>query len=288
MEKMKSIIIGSDGLIGSRIIFELKKKGEFFLSTSYKTKNSIFFLDISKPDFKTLDNLISESLDFAIISAGISQVAKCEREKEYSYACNVDGTLAIAKYFADRNITPILFSSDYVFDGENQNYTETSCTNPINNYGRQKAIIEEQISYATNNNFLLLRLSKVFTEPFDSNKSLTFEISSSLKKNQIVFAAYDQIFCPIYIGDLIKIIFELQQINAKGLFNICSENSISRYDLAFKIAKNLNIDTSMVKKISIDDLNKSFKMPKNLSMCCKKLKKTIPITFTSIENLIFK
>ena len=219
---------------------------------------------------------------YAIIFAGISNVSLCEKEKEYSYKCNVDGILKTVNYFYSNNIVPIVFSSDYVFDGKEGNYSEKSKLNTLNEYGRQKVELESYMLDNLADHCMVIRLSKVFDSKIHK-KNFLGEMISNLVHGTKLKLAYDQIFSPIHIDDLFDIIFQLHEINFRGLINVCGNESINRYNFGKKIAREYNIDEKLIEKISIDDLKENFKRPKNISMNCKKLYSHLDINFKSID-----
>ena len=46
-------------------------------------------------------------------------------------------------------------------------------------------------------------------------------------------------FNPLYVGTLIEYIFKLESLNLTGIFNLTSDQKITKYRFAVKIAKNL-------------------------------------------------
>ena len=112
----KTLIIGSEGRIGKRLFWEYKKEYPKLFVTSYNATNINQRLNLLDPDLSILEKNIDDSYLYGIIAAGITDVAFCEKNKEYAFKCNVDGVLKIAKFLYDSNIIPIVFYSDYVFD----------------------------------------------------------------------------------------------------------------------------------------------------------------------------
>jgi len=281
----KVLIIGSDGRIGKKLLTEIQKEHPDIFHTSYKSKNSNSRLDLVNPNLEILEKSIDESYSYGIIAAGITSILCCEKEKKYSYLCNVEGTLKIARLLHKKGIIPVIFSSDYVFDGKNGNYTETSALFPLNEYGKQKKILEERLVERCQNDCLIIRLSKVY-DIDKSDQNFMNEIVGNLLSNKKSYLAQDQIFCPLFLDDLIGIIFQLLNNNSRGLFNICGNRSYSRYDLGIKIAKILNVDANLIEKISIDDLSADIIRPKNTTMRNDKMLSHVCINFKKItENI---
>ncbi len=275
----KTIIFGTTGFIGKYLYKYYKSK---HLDTiSFSRNNPDFYFDLEKQHFPSSSFLKKTKASYAIISAAVSKINVCEKDKETTYKINVDGTLKIIELLTKNKIIPIWFSSDYVFDGKTGNYDENSKTNPLTEYGKQKEIVEKEIPKITNGNHIIIRPGRVYSTNLE-DITIFSEIMNVLKNKTNYKAAIDQIFSLTYIDDLIIGIDKLQQLNAKGLFHICSSQSINRYYMISLLAKTFSLDNSFVKKISLDELNESFLRPKNTSM---KSTKFLSLTNINIRNL---
>jgi len=280
---VKTLIIGCQGFIGRH----LWKQYPTSAGTHRIASKNILPLDLSDPELKVLP-LNWKEYSHAIICSAISKIGFCEREKESSFLCNVQGTLALARQLTDRDIFPIFFSSDYIFDGKNSPYDEESSLNPLNEYGRQKALLEQEIPKICGSNYLIIRLGKVFgTTPGD--RTLLDEMVSSLLQGQTIRAAHDQVFSPIFLDDAIDGIIALQTKQATGLYQLCGCETWSRYDLACLVARSFNIkEQKNIHNISLDDLNEPFQRPKNTAMRNERFMKATGLRPRSIINCIQK
>ena len=290
MKLPKLVIIGSSSYIARNVI-------EYYAKASYSSKlvitsrdlkkcdnNKCFFLDLSCPEIKNLQ-LLKKGFGHAIIFSAISNIAECENNKEFSKNINVNKTLELANQLSSEGVIPIFLSSDVIFGDNIGNYTENSRPSPINEYGRQKLEIEKQINDVTNGNYLLLRLSKVFSlEKGDG--TLLDEMAAKLVNGIFLKEACDQIFCPILVDDLVRIIIRLISAGTTGIINVCGEKALSRYEMATLLAKFLNVDKNVIQRVAIDDLNLGAPRSKNTSMCIDKLQKIINFDFTPLDDCI--
>jgi len=74
-----------------------------------------------------------------VVHAGaLSNVDKCEENKELAWKINVEGTQHIAELSRKHKAFLIYVSTDYVFSGKKGMYTENDETKPINHYGKTK------------------------------------------------------------------------------------------------------------------------------------------------------
>lgn len=276
---VKTFVIGANGFIGNFLFNYYKKYYPDIGGSSSNGAEPLKLLNLSNPDIRMLE-LNKNGYKDVVICAGITKIKACETEPDWTWKINVEGVLRIVEQLHNDNLKPIYLSSDYVFDGLEGNYTDDSPIAPVNNYGKQKAAVENAIPEICGDNYCVLRLSKVYSLN-KGDGTLLDELASQIASGAEVRAASDQVFCPTLIDDLVMIINKLQISGAAGLFNVCAPFAISRYELAKELAGRMGDDClSKVKKISVDNLNESFKRPHNTSMLCDRLKKQIDCSFT--------
>jgi len=271
----KTLVIGAKGFLGSHF---LKAYRLIYPDTLGITRET---LDLNAPN---LDSLHLNDYEYALIGAAVTSIAQCEKEKETSFSCNVTGTLKLAQELRKKNIIPILFSTDYVYDGISGNYDEESPLSPLNEYGRQKAELQRRLPEVCGNDFLLIRPSKVYGS-LRGDGTLLDEMICKLRQKKPIQAAHDQIFSPILVTDLINGVIELQKKHCRGIFHICSE-ICSRFEISQRISKKLGFSNELIQAISLDDLKESFKRPKNTSLNCQKFQSSTGLVFRSIKDYI--
>jgi dTDP-4-dehydrorhamnose reductase len=278
----KTFVFGCTGFVGKALLYALRVLYPDTYGSSSKNTGNHHYVNFLEPDISHL-NLTAQGYTSAVICSAITSVEQCEKDPDVSSKVNVYGTLEIIRQLIDQGIKPVLLSSDYVFDGLTGNYTDTSAVNPVNLYGKQKAAVESKMPSLCGDNFLIVRLSKLYA--FESNSFLQPMINNLLIGKPIN-AAYDQVFSPTLIDDVIKVLFLLLQDNCSGLFNVCAPDAISRYDIAMQIAHTCNISTDLIRKISIDSIGESFRRPHNTSMVCDKLESIVNYPFSSFASAI--
>ena len=260
------LIIGVDGLLGNYLFKELSKYFQVLGTSRKKNSFNVFQFDILNP----LSDLKIEwkKIDAVIISAACSKVDFCELYPDYSNEVNFIATTKIVKELKKINIPVILFSSEYVFDGEKGEYTELSKKCPQTNYGKQKKQLEDfVINYYDKST--IFRISKLATLKYKN--SFLYKMVEEMKNNLNYTAAEDQFFTPINLEDCVAIILNAIQKNIFGIYNLCGIQNYSRYSLALKLKSNLRLDTN-IKKCLISDINLNYKVPLNLTMNCEKIK----------------
>lgn len=271
----KTLVVGSDGFIGRHFLKAYQKNDPTTFGTTIDT------LNICQPTLKPFD---LTGVEYALIVAALPRIAQCEQEKELTRRVNLTGTLELVQQLIDKRITPILFSTDYVFDGIAGNYNEESPLNPLNEYGRQKAELQKELPKICGDNFLLIRPSKVFGHT-SGDGTLLDEMVTHLRLEMPIRAARDQFFSPLSITDLINGVIALQNKQSRGVFHICG-TKCSRFEIGQAIARRLSSNMSLVQSISLDDLKDAFQRPKDTSMICDKFNETTGIKIKPVMNYI--
>ncbi len=251
----KTIIFGSNGYIGS------------YLLDCYKLidESTIGFNRHSSPTFDLIDSTSWEfdlRAKYGIVCVGITKISKCESDPVGTEFVNVQQTYKLVEHLVKLEIIPIVFSSDYVFDGVEGNYTELSKTKAVNEYGKQKQLLEEKILRDFSDKCIILRLSKVYGD----KGSFISEIIDLFMLNKSVKVATDQIFCPIHLKDVFKAIVHIQKERLTGLFNLCGPEAFPRDTIADLIASKFNFNKSLIHKISLKNLGENFQRPFNTTM----------------------
>ncbi len=91
---------------------------------------------------KTLDELCPE---IVLHLAAHSNINQCEQQPQRTYQLNVEVPKQLAQWCAQRSAIFIFVSSGQVFDGRTPPQFPHTPPNPINIYGRQKAMAEQQV-----------------------------------------------------------------------------------------------------------------------------------------------
>jgi dTDP-4-dehydrorhamnose reductase len=277
-------VFGANGFIGRSIYAGLRRANPETVGISRCCGADLLHFDFTNPDVRQLA-LKKRGVTHAVIAAAVSGVAACERQPGLSRSVNVEGTVELARQLTLQGIRVIAFSSDYVFDGASGNYGESSPVNPRNEYGRQKAEMEQRLLHEVGGNILVVRLSKVFDTAKGSG-TLLDEIAGNLLRSMPVRAAYDQYFCPTYIEDVVAVTTQLMLTGLTGISHLCAPEKISRLELVRKVAGVFACDKQLIREISLAQLGEHFTRPLDTSMVCGRRAGLLPYDFRTIDDCL--
>ncbi|MCY0883745.1 MAG: NAD(P)-dependent oxidoreductase, partial [Acidianus infernus] len=268
---MRVLLIGASGQLGIELNKLLSKKYQVI-----KVYNSSEIPDSHKmdiTDFSRLEDFIIKTRpDVIINTAAMTDVDKCEVEREKAYKINAEAVKHMVRASRVVEAYFIHVSTDYVFDGTKGNYKEDDLPNPINYYGLTKLLGETfALSY---DDSLVIRTSGVFR-----HKGFPVYVYKTLKEGKTVFA-YKGYYSPISARKLASAIEELLALRKTGLLNVAGER-ISRYELALKIKEKFNL-SGEVKEV--DEVKGwTARRPFDSSLDSSKAKKILSVDFYSLD-----
>jgi dTDP-4-dehydrorhamnose reductase len=249
---IKTAVIGASGYIGRHLWRSYRSCFPDCIGTAFSADvPCLQKFDIRRPDI-TLLRLMETGHKAVLIASAKPNIAYCENNRKAAYEVNVEGTLELARQVGRIGLPVIFLSSDYVFEGTAGPYRDTDPVRPTTEYGRHKAQVEKELPNLVEQ-FLILRLSKIYnTEKGD--KTLLDEMAALLFSGSELLAARDQLFCPTHVNDLVKVIHELQAKYVSGIFNVCSPEGWSRYEIALALADAMRVERKLVKGVLLHDL----------------------------------
>lgn len=237
------------------------------------------YFNLASPDLSPFEAVLPH-VNCALICGARPGLRDCYEAPEATWQINVTGPLTVAQALVAQGITPVLFSSDYVFDGKQAPYSESDWASPLNPYGQQKAALEAGLKqHLGEYDYLLLRLTKLY-DLAPRAGSLLAEMAEAWQQGQTIRAASDQVFNPLLLEDCVRAILGLLKGKARGVYNLGGPEGLSRYalaqDLAQNLAKSLGIDTGLLQAIELRDLNEPFLRPQDTRLSLNRVQEALP------------
>lgn len=272
----KILIIGS-GFLGTYIAKQAANLG-MSVTALRKTMNP----QVDIKDINSVEKIILHTNpDHIINSAALTNVDDIEKCPNEAYSVNSYGANNIAKISKKFKIPFLHISTDSVFDGINGMYSEADIPNPINEYGKSK-LLGEKLVLETLDTATIVRTNFY---GYNNEKKFFFNwLLNELKEKRSITGFHDVIFTPLEITNLSDMILELITLNHHGIIHLASNQTISKYEFAKKVAIEFNFRQEQIVKGNITDAQFFAKRPLNTSLnnsLAKKILKTMPV---SIED----
>ncbi len=225
-------------------------------------------------NIKELENIIIDyKIDIVINCAGLTNVEECEIKSDKAYYLNGYLPGEIAKITSKFNIKFIHISTDHLFNGDKEKENENSPVVPLNIYAKSKSIGDQEV-LKNDKSSLVIRTNFFGTGPV-YKPSFSDKIISSLKNSQTIQLFSNVFYTPIHVHSLANYTLELIKLDSRGVFNICSNDRISKFDFGIMIAEVMRMDKSLITPIKIEAKTSLTIRPKDMSLSNEKLKNLI-------------
>lgn len=214
-----------------------------------------------------------------INTAGFVKVNEAEHFAQECLDVNGNAAGLLARICREKGIQFMTFSSDMVFDGEQRHpYFETDLVNPVNVYGKSKALAET-LALSENPSSLIIRTSAFFG-PWDEY-NFAWNILNRLKTGQVCTALNDVFISPTYVPDLVHTALDIFIDESAGIWHITNEGNISWAALAGEIANRSGFSARSISSMSAAEMQLTAKLPPYSVLGTKK-----GIMMSSIDNAL--
>jgi len=279
----KFLVLGSNGLLGSRFGDYLNEFDGTFFQTRPSGVGKYHYLDISQAnEFKQLIELVKPEV--VINCTGYTNVEKCEMFPEKCWSINCSSVIQIAEICRVNSIKFIHISTDHFIQFNSRKMIESDDIFPSNQYSFAKLNAERMIN-AVNPYSLIIR-TNFFEINFNRPRTFLDQMVINIKSGSKVFSFKDVEFSPISINQLIISILELVKIDYCGIVNIGSINSISKFDFHNLVLNALKIDTNLHKAVSVEDFSHLARRPKNMGLDVTKFRQLTGHKIPAICDMI--
>ncbi len=216
---------------------------------------------------------ISHQLKAVINCVAYNDVDGAEKNPLLAVKLNRQVPREIARISKDLNIPLAHFSTNYVFDGEKGEYTESDLPQPQSVYGETKFQGELEIIQNTNQ-YYIIRTSVLFGPMGESElakKSFVDLMLSLSKKQSSIKVVADEINSLTFAPDLAEAVKKLLDDKKDfGVYHITNSGQASWFDFAQEIFRVLNKQISL-EPVSSADFKRAAKRPKKAVLLNTKL-----------------
>ncbi len=287
MQKVPILGTGLNGLIGSKFVAHFKETYDF---DNLDLRNPQRPIDITN-EKQVFAAVAASEAKFLIHMAAFTDVTGAWQqtgdENGLCYQVNVTGTKNLVKACEQTGKHFIHLSTAYVFDGEKKEmYVETDKTNPIEWYGKTKALAEEIIQ-ASRLDWTILRIDQPFRNDSFEKIDTLHRILEGMKNHKLYPQFSDHYFGPTYINDLAKIIDLVIRQKITGLYHASSGESWTDFAFAKLIKETFKLEFPL-QEGSLAEYLKTSNRPyqKNTALNIDRLKNLLDFKLKSVKEAI--
>ena len=231
-------------------------------------------MDITDPS-SVSDFLRNYNPDVVIHTAALSDPDECERNHDLAEKINYFGTKNVVGACREAGSKLIYISTDYVFDGEKGNYSETDECKPVNFYGETKLRAEQEALTLDGSIILRFDILYGYNGPNKPNGFFSKVIrGGGLKVNA------DQKRQPLLVDDVGSAIQVLLEGNHSGIYHLAGSDIIAKYELATALEKIVRDESELV---PVPEKEQLARRPHDVSLDTTKAR-SIGIKFHSVAE----
>lgn len=237
-EKMKVLVTGSAGMLGSAVIDRLRADGCEIVATGKSVRGeAVLPMDIQ--DWRSVRATFGEHKpDLVLHLAAETNVDLCEQEPDHAYACNAFGTENIVRACGEQGAVMAYVSTANVFDGEkSEPYTEYDTPGSVNVYGRSKyageCIVEQSLD-----RYFIFRAGWM-VGGWEIDKKFVYTMVQLCHEKKEIRVVDDKFGSPTFTGDFATHMMAVVKSGRYGLYHLVNKGTASRWQIAKEIVKGL-------------------------------------------------
>lgn len=222
-------------------------------------------LDISDKDV-VFDVFGHEKFDGVINCAAFTDVDGSETNIEKCFAGNSIGVENLAIAAKEIDCAFVTISTDYVFDGANENfYTQHDTPNPQGIYGKAKLEGEIRARNA-NARSIIVRSGWIYGHGGTNFLSVMDKL---LAEGKSIKAIYDSFGTPTFAEDLARRLRELVELDLPCIFHVTNSGSGTSYaGFAEKVCEIKGFDKNLLERAPAESLKRPAPRPKSSKLAC--------------------
>ena len=222
-----------------------------------------------------LNSMDTAKPDIVVHCAALTDVDRCERDRELTRRVNVEGTRLLADASRRMDAHFVFVSTDYVFDGEKGSYTEEDKPHPINFYGFSKWLGERAVAELCSEH-LIARSSVIYgAQPSTGKTNFALWLLQNLRQGTEVSVLCDQFVSPTLNVNLAQMLLEACERRLTGVVHLAGATRTSRYEFAVRLAEVFNLDKDLIREAEMGEMRWAARRPKDSSLVVSKAHATL-------------
>lgn len=281
-------ITGANGFIGYYLSALLLQKGFKVIASGKGPCRQPFdhpnfsYASLDFTQGSAVEKLLPQYRPQVVVHAGaLSKPDECELDKEAAFLINVTGTLHLLRAAEKCKSFFVYLSTDFVFEGDRLDYTETDDLKPVNYYGETKKLAEEEVKKYVHG-WSIIRTILVYGHPRGGRNNLLTMVANGLKEGRALKIVDDQVRTPTYVEDLVGAIATIIEQKKEGIYHLSGKDVTTPYQMACAVADHLKLDKSKIERVTADSFNEPARRPRTTGFNLSKAEQDLgyaPLSF---------
>lgn len=276
MKKKRLLITGGSGLLALNWACALRGTWDVTLGTH---QHSVELAGVGTHPLVLDDpaqlraQLEKVSPDLVVHTAGLTSVDRCELFPALAHQANVEIAKNVAQAAATQGAALVHVSTDHLFSGRQSMCTEAEQPQPVNHYGRTKALAETAVMQV--NPAALVVRTNFFGWGHATRQSFTDWLIYNLRAGKELSLFDNVFFTPILADALALAAHELVDKGASGVFNLVGDQRLSKYEFARILAQDFSLPQHLLLQHSFDGSELVAARPHDMSLDNRKAREAL-------------
>jgi len=270
------LITGGTGLLALNWACTVRDTWDVVLGTHQHSvqlrKTSAVKLDLDDP-VQFGHQIDALAPDLVVHTVGLTDVDRCEKEPDLARHSNAEIARNVAQAAAEKRIRMIHISTDHLYPGDHSYYQEHDAVQPINEYGRTKALAETWVQ-STYPEALIVR-TNFYCWGHSKRQSFSDWLINNFREGRSLTLFDDVYFTPILADGLVLASHELVDKGASGVINVAGSDRLSKYEFALLLAEEFGLSADLIRRAQLAQSKLSAPRPKDMSLDCRRAEKIL-------------
>ena len=287
---MRILITGSNGLLGQKLVALLRVQPGVALIATSRGPNKLADL---YPDVRFVPLDVINATEVAAVlarelpthlvhTAAMTNVDECELNQEACWLQNVTAVENLVVACEAHQIHLTHLSTDFIFSGEAGPLAEDALPAPVNFYGTSK-VAAERVAQACRTPWAIVRTVLVYGAAHDYGRTnIVLWVRDSLRAGRTIRVVNDQYRTPTLAEDLAQGCWLVARQHATGLYHISSDELLTPYQMALRVAAHYGLDASLIEKVDASTFSQPAQRPLRTGFLIDKARRVLgyqPHTF---------
>ena len=198
---------------------------------------------------------------------------RCEADRDLAYHANAVIARNVACAVASRNIPLIHISTDHLFAGDRSFYQENDPPQPLNEYGRTKALAEAWVQ-AAYPQALIVR-TNFFCWGHRQRRSFSDWLICNLRDGKTLALFDDIYYTPILADTLALAAHQLIEKGASGVYNLVGDERLSKYEFALQLSEEFGLPAGLIQREQVAHSRLLAARPRDMSLANYKVRQVM-------------
>ena len=253
---MKVLLTGSNGLLGQKLVALLRQQAGVEIVATSRGANKLAglypdlrFVALDVTDAAQVQQVLAQERPTHLIhTAAMTNVDECELNHEPCWRQNVAAVEHLAAACAAHAVHLTHLSTDFIFSGDAGPLSEEAVPAPVNFYGESK-LAAERVVQASAGRWAIARTVLVYGVAHDYGRTnIVLWVRDSLRAGKTIKVVDDQWRTPTLAEDLAQGCWLLARHTAQGIYNISSDELLTPYAMALRVAEHFGLDPGLIEK----------------------------------------